>query len=327
MSNEKFATIYLFVFFEAGLHVCVRTKIIMLSRRLQAMDNHMIAKDVPRMGWKMTDPRIPLLEQLVDLETQKLPEYNQGLCYICAFAIANSSEILGTATNNANNIVEDCAKAIDTMLFSHRLCLLLDPKSCFLQQYVDNFDALFCTLLPECYQMFAKCGYDTVYFSLDWFTTFFTNALSVDNCLLVWDMVLRRDVGDAFYLAGLAVLKVIWTMKSQQCGAADELFLHFKEWTRREIPTERFAEELEWFASRLVPQVFPHGYSTIKMLEKRVSDPNDILVQLPFDATFFMRAIQAGDASRVGIELAKYAFPKLLLEVSQATVLFWRKND
>lgn len=282
---------------------------------LAAETLHLIAKDVPRMGWAAEDARIPLLFELVQLQTPKLPSYNQGLCYICAFALGNSLELERMFLNSRASVsaVETCALVIDRLLFDQRLCLLLDPKSCFLQQYVDNFDSLFCTYLPDLYRKFGEFGFDCVYFSLDWFTTFFTNALDKDNCLLVWDLVLGSGaIGDGFYIAGLALLKVIANTKPVL--NSDELFMNFKQWTRSGIDHKLFAEEILWFTNALTPRVFAKEHSTIKMLERRVSDPNDILVQLPFDATFFMRAIQAGDGHRVGVELVKYAFPAPLLE-------------
>jgi len=269
----------------------------------------MIDKDVPRVGWPFVDAeigrqRLASLKMLLEKVSRRLPSYNQGLSFICAFAL-----------ETFDFQVEPSEFAVLHLLFHHRFHLLLSPRTCFLQQYVDRFDFLFARVLPDLYAKFSKARFDTMFFAMDWFTTFFTNSLSRECCTLVWDVLIIDELEDALFLCGLACLRALEPVFLNEFTSDDQFYLDFKRYVKEQLSVHEFRASLQAVVQVLIPTgLIPKRHSTIAMLESRIEDPNDVLVQIPFDATFLMRAVQSNDFRRAELEITKYAFPVPLLE-------------
>jgi len=280
---------------------CEENAPIPLGNPLSPETLHMIEKDVPRVGWKSSDRRVKVLQGLLERITRRLPSYNQALSFIAAFAI-----------EQLEDDDEAAEKVVCNILFHHRIFLLLWTRTCFLQQFVDRFDFLFARVMPDLYMKFSQAKFETMFFGVDWFTTCFTNTLSKECCSLVWDVLIVDELEDALFLCGLAVLKALESqfLKYEH----DEFFLDFKRATRENLTIQAFRVELQGLVRTLVPSLIPRGHSTIATLESRLHDPNDVLVQNPFDATFLMRATQSDDSKRIKLETSKYRFPSALLD-------------
>ncbi len=262
---------------------------------------HAIEKDVPRVGWSPEDRRKLSLQILLERLARRLGGYyNQGLSFIGAFCLSHLS-----------NIVE-AERVVGWMLFEEKFELLLSPKSSFLQQYVDRFDFLFSRVLPELYLKFAQEKFETMFFAIDWFTTLFTNHFSNEVSTLVWNTILLNRLQDGLFLCGLAVLKSLQSTFLHSSG--DMLFMEFKSTCKSKLDANLVAIELKKLTELLLGSpLLPGQDTTIINLEKRIQDPNDILVQIPFDATFLMRAVQLNDSKRISLEISKYQFPPVLL--------------
>lgn len=131
---------------------------------------HAIEKDIPRVGWSKDDDRYGLLQDLLQRITRRLLTYNQSLSFIGAFCLDSLAEVV----SSPQELVNSAEIILLALLFAspYRLHWLLSPRTCFLQQYIDRFDFLFARVLPELYAKLMEAHFETIFFAMDWFTTF-----------------------------------------------------------------------------------------------------------------------------------------------------------
>lgn len=268
-----------------------------------------IIKDVSRTGSRelllkidgnsqnVSDFEGKLQECLVKVTERLHGNYNQSLSFICAFALMHLSQ-------------DRALVVICELLIGKRIEILMDTSHSLLQQYVDRFEMVFSRVCKDLYDWFEGLGYDTMYFALDWFTTVFTNSLSFEVCEFVWDVVLVWELDDALVLCALAALRCVGKMVVEEKWNLDRLMMDFKRLVKTGITKDEFRGALNQIVSEWVPTT----RSTIEEIESKLDDPNEVLVQMPFDATFLMRAVQFADSKRVLLEITKYKFPQDLID-------------